>query len=145
MARWVLANGARTVLEPSFGDGVFLRALAAAGDARVLGAELNPAPFSAAVADGLLRGDDAHGGDFLAWHPPPVDAVIGNPPYVRLRHLPVDQQARALEVAAAAIPEGMQSSGSVWMAFVLHAANALRVGGRMALVLPFELDRKSVV
>lgn len=139
MARWVLANGARSVLEPSFGDGVFLRALAAAGDARVLGAELNPAPFSAAVADGLLRGDDAHGGDFLAWHPPPVDAVIGNPPYVRLRHLPVDQQARALEVAAAAIPEGMQSSGSVWMAFVLHAANALRVGGRMALVLPFEL------
>ena len=139
MARWVLANGARTVLEPSFGDGVFLRAVAAEGDARVYGAELNAAPFSAAVAAGLLRGDDAHGGDFLAWQPPPVDAVIGNPPYVRLRHLPADQQARALEVAAAALPEGMQSSGSVWMAFVLHAANALRVGGRMALVLPFEL------
>ncbi len=139
MARWVLANGARTVLEPSFGDGVFLRAVAAEGGARVYGAELNGAPFAAAVAAGLLRRDDAHGGDFLAWYPPPVDAVIGNPPYVRLRHLPVDQQARALEVSAAAIPEGMQSSGSVWMAFVLHAANALRVGGRMALVLPFEL------
>lgn len=139
MARWVLANGARTVLEPSFGDGVFLRAVAAEGDARVYGAELNAAPFSAAVAAGLLCGDDAHGGDFLAWQPPPVDAVIGNPPYVRLRHLPAEQQARALEVAAAALPEGMHSSGSVWMAFVLHAANALRVGGRMALVLPFEL------
>jgi len=139
MARWVLANGARTVLEPSFGDGVFLRAVAAEGDARVYGAELNAAPFAAAVAAGLLRRDDAHGGDFLAWHPPPIDAVIGNPPYVRLRHLPAEQQARALEVAAAAIPGGMQSSGSVWMAFVLHAANALRVGGRMALVLPFEL------
>ena len=139
MARWVLANGARTVLEPSFGDGVFLRAVAAEGDARVYGAELNAAPFSAAVAAGLLCGDDAHGGEFLAWQPPPVDAVIGNPPYVRLRHLPAEQQARALEVAAAALPEGMQSSGSVWMAFVLHAANALRVGGRMALVLPFEL------
>jgi hypothetical protein len=139
MARWVLANGARTVLEPSFGDGVFLRAVAAEGDARVYGAELNAAPFAAAVTGRLVDEADAFGGDFLAWQLPPVDAVIGNPPYVRLRHLPADQQARALEVAAAAIPGGMQSSGSVWMAFVLHAANALRVGGRMALVLPFEL------
>jgi len=139
MARWVLAGGARTALEPSFGDGAFLRALAEGGDARVYGAELNRAAFAAAIAGGHIKENDAFGDDFLAWSPPTVDAVIGNPPYVRLRHLPAEQQERAVAVAAAALPEGMQSSGSVWMAFVLHAASALRVGGRMALVLPFEL------
>lgn len=137
MARWALAGGAQRVLEPSFGDGAFVQAVRAASDGRVvqvIGAELDEETFR--TATGLL--EQAHHGDFLAWSPGKVDAVIGNPPYVRLRHLPRDQAVRAVDVSAAELGAPMETSGSVWMPFVLHAARHLRPGGRMAMVLPFE-------
>ena len=77
--------------------------------------------------------------DFLSVTPFPVQAVIGNPPYVRLRHLPDDQKERGLRVAESMMGQPMEPSGSVWMPFVLHAMRFLTCGGRMALVLPYEL------
>ena len=140
MARWIAESGARTVLEPSFGDGVFLRAVrqVAGAEVRLVGAELVPATFEQTVASGAITSADAHLGDFLAWTPPTVDAVIGNPPYVRLRHLDREAATRALRVTEDLLGRRMETSGSVWMPFVLHASSALRRGGRMALVLPFD-------
>lgn len=144
MADWVLRSRYDRVLEPSFGDGVFLQALRAVSSARelsdvaVVGSELASGPFGKALADGLI--DPARGfqGDFLEHAPLEVDAVVGNPPYVRLRHLPTSQQQSALRAAHAALGQPMDPSGSVWMPFVLHASRFLRTGGRLALVLPFE-------
>lgn len=144
MAGWVLEDGARRVLEPSFGAGVFVNAIRAVATERggpapeIYGAELVDETFAAALSAGLIDRSRAHLGDFLGWNAPEVDAVIGNPPYVRLRHLPADQGARALQVSVDELGTGMETSGSVWMPFVLHAAGRLRIGGRMALVLPFD-------
>src|SRR5262249_47492619 len=88
---------------------------------------------------GLVPHERAHQGDFLALQPFPVDAVIGNPPYVRLRHLPPSEAARARSAAAEVLGAQMDPSGSIWMPFVLHAASFLRRGGRMAFVLPYDL------
>jgi hypothetical protein len=145
MADWLLRGEADQVLEPSSGDGVFLAAVARVArrrglDAvRVRGVELDAAALGRTVSAGLVRLDDAILGDFLDVEPFPADCVIGNPPYVRIRHLQ-DQQGRrrALEVAAGLLPRGMDPSGSVWMPFVLHATRFLRIGGRMALVLPYD-------
>ena len=101
--------------------------------------ELVHEPFSAAVKTRLLPERNAHHGDFLAVEPFEIDALIGNPPYVRLRHLPPNQMTRALHAAGFALGEAMETSGSVWMPFVLHGLRFLRRGGRMALVLPHEL------
>jgi hypothetical protein len=145
MARWATRESGDRVLEPSFGDGAFLRAVRRAAKTRGLtgvrlfGAELVQETFSAALRSRLLAPKCAFLGDFLSVNPFPVDAVIGNPPYVRLRHLPDDQFVRALHTAHSVLGEGMETSGSVWMPFVLHCLSFLRPGGRMALVLPHEL------
>lgn len=145
MARWVLRTPRDRVLEPSFGGGAFIDAVAEVRrqrgwrDVRTFGAELVEATFADSVRRGVLPAEDAFLGDFLALEPFPVDAVIGNPPYVRLRHLPGEQEARATRVAAEALGAPMEAAGSVWMPFVLHALRFLRRGGRCALVLPLDL------
>ena len=126
------------------GDGVFVRAVGAAsvakgfGDASVTGVEYSRAAFEISVRQ-RLQLDHAIHGDFMAVEPVPVDAVVGNPPYVRLRHLPPSQAQRARAVAQRVLGRPMDPSGSVWMPFVLHAAEFLKRGGRLAFVLPFDL------
>ena len=144
LADWVVAGGPGTVLEPSMGDGAFLTAVARAAAARgrrveSWGVELAADTFAAAVAAGTLEPGRAIRGDFLGLQPFPVDAVIGNPPFVRLRHLPADEAGRAAQAAAAALGAPMDPSGSSWMPFVLHASRFLRRGGSLAFVLPYEL------
>jgi adenine-specific DNA-methyltransferase len=143
MADWALRRAGDRVLEPSFGDGIFLAAMADAAARRGLagvvtcGVELDPATAARGRARGLA--DDVRCGDFLDVAPFPVDAVVGNPPYVRLRRLGSDARRLALDAAAAALGRPIDPSGSLWMPFVLHAMRFLAPGGRLAFVLPYEL------
>jgi hypothetical protein len=144
LADWVVRGGATTVLEPSMGSGVFLEAIGAAASAHgrelaTWGVELAADTFAAALATGLIEPRRAVHGDFLALAPFPVDAVIGNPPFVRLRHLPGGEAARAAAAAATVLGSPMDPSGSIWMPFVLHASRFLRPDGSLAFVLPYEL------
>ena len=144
MANWILRTAHDRVLEPSMGDGVFLRSIQRAvadrglGGARVFGVELSDEAFSAVLEEGLIERESAIRSDFLQVSPFEVDAVIGNPPYVRLRHLPPAQRTRALAVAKRELGREMDPSGSVWMPFVLHATRFIRESGRLALVLPYD-------
>jgi adenine-specific DNA-methyltransferase len=103
------------------------------------GVECSPETLRNVVEQGLLEPARAICSDFLAVTPFPVQAVIGNPPYVRLRHAPADEAERALQRAAEALGERMDPSGSVWMPFVLHASRFLTPGGRLAYVLPYDI------
>ncbi|MGH8998890.1 MAG: hypothetical protein ACRDY7_05810 [Acidimicrobiia bacterium] len=143
LAGFALDGGARRILEPSMGEGVFVDALAVEGRRRgvepdVWGVEIDPAAHAATVARGGLPPERARCADFLAVRPFPVDAVVGNPPFVRLRHLPAPQARRAAAVAEGALGVAMDPSGSVWMPFVLHATRFLARRGRLALVLPYD-------
>lgn len=144
MADWVLRQDGERVLEPSFGDGNFLNALAESArrrdvtNTRLVGVEIDPKARKEALDRGLIAADNAHLGDFLSEAPFPVQAVIGNPPYVRLRNLPEKQRAASLVAARAMLSGPMDPSGSVWMPFVLHAMRFLEAGGRLAFVLPWE-------
>jgi methylase of polypeptide subunit release factors len=144
MAAWAIRSNTGRVLEPCFGSGVFLAAIRQVSAARHFdrvqthGVELMDAAYSMAVSTDLIDARRAILGDFLGVNPFPVDAVIGNPPYIRLRSLPEDQRMRALKVTQEALGVPMETAGSVWMAFVLHAVRFLKEGGRIALVLPYE-------
>src|SRR5439155_9182399 len=66
------------------------------------------------------------------------DACIGNPPYVRYHRFRGEARSRGQTVASSS---GVQLSGlaSSWAPFVVHAAELVAPGGRLALVLPAEL------
>ncbi len=69
---------------------------------------------------------------------PKVDAVIGNPPFIRYQHHAGLERKRAQR---AALEQGVRLSGlaSSWAALLVHACGFLKPEGRLAMVLPAEL------
>lgn len=144
MADWILRRDGERLLEPSFGDGSFLRALGLTADRRgftsirISGVEIDQSPIRLALQARLIEPEAVRCQDFLEVAPFEVDAVIGNPPFVRLRHLSRTQRRVAIESASTSISGEMDPSGSLWMSFVLHAIRFIREGGRLAFVLPYD-------
>lgn len=141
VAKHAIDDEVSRVLEPSFGDGSFLRAVRdiARPGTELVGVEISKRLCRDAIAAGLIPAEKVIAKDFLEVEPFPVDAVIGNPPYVRLRHLEPGAARTALTSARNVLGSAMATDGSLWMPFVLHALRFLRRGGKLALVLPFEM------
>lgn len=145
MAEWALRDERDVVLEPSLGDGQFAVAAQTVAKSRGWGrvelhaCELDPETAGSAIANGAVTSDRLHVGDFLTEvRLPKVDAVIGNPPYVRIRELSSPLKRTALRAAALAMGVEIDKAGSVWLPFVAKAATHLVDGGRLALVLPLD-------
>jgi predicted RNA methylase len=136
MVQWAVQPADR-VLEPSMGDGAFVRAALEAGASQVTGVELAADTYASTSAQLGERVQTVHA-DFLRVAPFEVDAVVGNPPFVRLRALDAAGRSSALEAASEVLGEPMGRDGSLWMPFVLHASRFVAPGGRMALVIPFD-------
>lgn len=135
------------VLEPSAGDGAFVRGLAAHGlaarVAEVAAVELEAAEAAAcgaAIAAAGLAGT-ASAGSFLPWAlgcPPRFDVAVGNPPYVRYQFVgPADKEA----IAGVAERAGVALAGvsNLWIPVLLGALSCLREGGAFAFIVPAEL------
>ena len=157
LADWAL-RGADTdgvVLDPSCGDGAFLVAaserLAQQGrTGRLLGVDIhegslvdagrNLGTASSAQLHELLLGDffDEPTPDQLGARLPFVDAVIGNPPFIRYHEHRGEARRRA---QVAALAQGVHVSGlaSSWAPLLVHASAFLKPTGRIAMVLPAEL------
>jgi hypothetical protein len=140
------------VLDPSFGGLVFMHASRArlsglgaskASAARqIFGVDVDSAASERAASDEWLnlRAANFLNRDFFSVAPsemPPMDAVVGNPPYIRYQSFK-GSAARARELSLAA---GVKLSrlASSWAPFVVHATSFLATGGRLAQVLPAEL------
>jgi adenine-specific DNA-methyltransferase len=150
IAEWAVRTASDRTFEPSCGEAIFmlaavdrLRTLGARGnlDKQLHGAELH-APSAVAAFDALqARGASASIaiGDFFEFSfEREYDAVIGNPPYVRYQDFTGEprERARAKALAAGVSLTGLASS---WAAFVVEAAQLVKPGGRLGLVLPAEL------
>lgn len=144
MVEWAIRNSTDSLLEPSFGDGVFLdsvfKRFSVLGNnaPKVIGIELQPTVFSK-YADSAPKSFDGHCEDFLEYSPNfEITAVVGNPPYVSLRNLKEEKRTRAIDCMAEQKIR-MLSSGSLWMPFTIQASSMLAENGRLAFVLPFEV------
>lgn len=159
LARWAINGNARArVLDPTCGDGVFLlaaaRQLVDLGaspdllDELVTGVDIHPPSLDMADSnlgsEGLAARLEA--ADFFRLSPPSdlfpslpqMDAVIGNPPFVRYQqHI---GEARRLSLQAA-LRQGVRLSGlaSSWAALLVHAGAFVAPEGRLAMVVPAEL------
>src|ERR1035437_3488803 len=147
LAHWAIRSEGERVLEPSCGDGAFLRSIGerfaelGADDLvdRLVGVERES--DEADKAQALPEGARILTADFFDVDPsslPPVDAVIGNPPYIRYHGFVGEDRRKGL---ARARDQGVELTrlASSWAHFVVHSVGFLRPEGRLALVLPAEL------
>jgi adenine-specific DNA-methyltransferase len=152
---WAIRSASDTVLDPAFGGGVFLRAacrrLREAGGnpgSQVFGIELDPAVhqcISEKLHEDGVAPANLLASDFFAAGPErvnPVDAIVGNPPFIRYQRFSGDVRRRALARAA---EQGLKLSelSSSWLPFLVHSIRFLRPGGRIAMVIPFEIGHAS--
>jgi adenine-specific DNA methylase len=146
IAAWAATAGL-CVLEPSCGDGAVLSAVAEhlrqasghpGGAEGVVGVEL----FEEEASKARRYGVPVVTGDFFEWftdeHHEGFDAVIGNPPYIRFGSWTEETRARAF-VLMRRVGLRPNRLTNAWVPFTVAAVEALRPGGRLALVLPAEL------
>lgn len=157
LAAWAIRGRADTVVEPSGGDGAI--AVAARDRLVSLGAsrkeiarqltvvELDPR--EAALTKARLSGGRASEApavlarDFFgfateSWEELRVDAIVGNPPFLRFQYFPEEYReiAFALMGECGLSPNRMTNA---WVPFVVASTALLSERGRLAMVLPAEL------
>jgi adenine-specific DNA-methyltransferase len=149
---WALRDPSDIALDPSFGGLVFLQAARdrlerlGAGGAEVAsqlyGIDLDEDAHRLARDREWLGLDPGNilDRDFFSVEPPelpPIDALIGNPPYIRYQ----DFNGSAALARQVALRAGVRLTrlASSWAPFVVHATSFVAPGGRFAQVLPGEL------
>lgn len=142
----LLAGPPRSVLEPSAGDGAFLRGVerlpAGAGPGRILAIEPLAAEARkarAALARAHVAGDVVTA-SAIAWAADGeerFDAAVGNPPFVRYQFI-VAEDRRALQRLGARLGVPFRRVGNLWIGVLLGALSRLRAGGAFAFVVPTE-------
>ena len=110
----------QTILEPSFGSGEFLLdARRLYPDALVTGVEMNKTLYASLKQPNLVCAD------FMTWNGPPVDLIIGNPPYFVIK----DKN-----------PLCMTGSPNIFVGFLYKCVTEhLNQDGFLAFILPTSL------
>jgi adenine-specific DNA-methyltransferase len=146
---WAISSASDTVLDPSFGGGVFLEAAyervrTIGGDpcAQVLGIELDDQAFTSFRSSLFEKPNlQLRQSDFFDVDPldlGPVTAVVGNPPYIRYQRFTGLARERAL-LRAKEVGVNLPRLTSSWAPFLVHATRFVAPGGRLGMVLPAEL------
>lgn len=147
IVRWSVRNLGDTVLEPSCGDGSFLRSIAnwANGNKtwmqnHVTGIELD----SQEAEKSKVYGAAIHNADFFShyqshFHGQQLfDVVVGNPPFIRSQNF--DESYRKIAFSL------MENIGlhpgrltNIWIPFLVLSTCLLKKNGRLGMVIPAEV------
>ncbi len=150
IARWISKSAPRHVLEPSCGDGVFVKAFHNVGYTKKLNfhgfelfdGEANKARNRASQLDieHTIETSDFldHAIELMRSGKAEYDAVVGNPPFIRYQYLPAEYQGKSEAIFKI---EGLKFTKhtNAWVPFVIAAMKTLRPGGRLGMVLPAEI------
>jgi adenine-specific DNA methylase len=152
LVNWAIRSRGDTILDPSFGGGVFLRSackrlrkLHGNPSQSVSGVEIDPLVHQCIsqklVEEFGVKSENLKLSDFFALKATefkPVSAVIGNPPFIRYQRFSGDSRSSALQRVTEA---GVKISelASSWVPFLIHSTHLLKVGGRLAMVVPAEI------
>jgi adenine-specific DNA-methyltransferase len=132
-------------LEPSAGDGAFVRGLARhplarqvsqltaveplAQEAAKCGEALAMAPFAGNCEVKSAIGGVRQAGD--------IDFAMGNPPYVRFQFLSAEDQLGIVRLGDE-LGLKLGGVGNLWIPVLLEALRALKIGGAFAFIIPAE-------
>lgn len=147
--QWVLNEGAKCILEPSCGEGVFFDALPHLNhNLSITGFDINNIATDICVnkLSKLPVKSTVSTQDFLQWSlsnlidnsPKTFDAVVGNPPFIRYQYWDKEMQDRAQQLFKLM---GMKFSKhtNAWIPFVIASIKFLNSGGYLGMILPSEL------
>ena len=143
IANWAIETPNTCVLEPSFGDGIFIDSAISRfkvlgnSTPNIIGVEIQEQPYNLYIeSHAQIQGFCM---DFMEYRPnTEINAIIGNPPYVRLKELKAHNREKVLQLLSAYGLE-MQTSGSLWMPFIVHSTEILEDKGKLGFVLPYEI------
>lgn len=152
LTTWAVRRHTDTVLDLGSGEGVFLveafHRLVHLGreeyeaTEQLIGVEIAKERYD--IASTVLRKhlgrvpSQFYLSDFFATHftLPQVDAVIGNPPYVRRSNLEGLDAIRRRVVESSALCPNLPALTDLYAYFILFAVSLMKPGARLALVLP---------
>ena len=134
LVAWACRKPTDRMVDPSCGNGQFL-----ALHQNSVGIEQNP--VSAHLAIERAPGSLVHEGDFFTWATETrerFECAAGNPPFIRYQTFKGEVRRRALDLC---LDLGVRFSGlsSSWAPFIVATAGLLKLGGRMAFVVPAEI------
>jgi len=147
LSGWVSETNPKTILEPSCGDGVFLKALAplVPRNAKITAIELNQIEAKKAserISSHKKPIIDITCADFLEWYlnneDVRFDAVVGNPPFIRYQYLSKEDQHFSERIFKKHnLP--FTKHTNAWVPFIIASISMLKPGGRLAMVIPSEI------
>lgn len=140
-------EGAKVILEPSCGDGVFLDALrqcrALNEDMRIDAVELSEQALLAAskIPLGEASSRFIHRDFFEFYEESPArsyDLILGNPPYIRYQYLEAEQRLLLADILRR---QGMKANKLVnaWVGFMVACTDLLADNGLLSFVVPAEI------
>lgn len=142
MLERVVDKNKSTMLEPSFGDGAFIKAALnhSITPNNLTGIELDKAACNVVLGSGLGSKCQIENKNFFDFSiRKKFDLAVGNPPYVRIRRLRGEDRSKAFSLNKIKGVPNYGEEASLWLPFTIKCINHLKANGNLALVLPFEI------
>lgn len=153
ICNWAIDINTKGILEPSCGDGVFLKEAAKkvmeinpdlSIEDTIVGIEL----FEEEAKKASTYGTKVIFGDFFGVYKDNIegkqkfDVIIGNPPFIRYQNVDVDSREIAFQLMRSA---GLHPNKltNIWLPFLVLSALALSKNGKLGMVIPAELFQVS--
>ncbi len=150
ITNWAVQPETKTILEPSCGDGAFLKSIFKR--VKTLNSKLNKFDIQAIelnenealkIPPEIRDNINLNIGDFFKYiYENPLqtkfDSIVGNPPFIRYQDFPDTQRAYAFQLMKEA---GLKPSRltNAWIPFLVLSATLLNENGRLGMVIPAEL------
>lgn len=146
IVRWVAPTPQKRILEPSCGDGSFIRSIYRCCREKkkripeIVGVELDPAEADKARIGGVTVVNS----DFFTYYKENIrgkewfDAVVGNPPFIRSQNFEEKYRRIAFRYME---EEGLHPGRltNIWIPFLVLSACALNENGKLGMVVPAEI------
>ena len=137
-----------TILEPSVGDGAFVREM---GDLlignKLIALDIDPNVISIVKNSSIDRTSNSEFivDDFINYatscireNSPPADLILGNPPFIR-KHNFSEKFKENIEELATLTEYPLKDLKNSWVAFLIASSKIVSEAGVVAFVLPYEL------
>lgn len=149
LTSWAIHSSAARVLDLGIGDGAFVWAAmrrfntlgvsSEAAQRQIYGAEVyEPAytKFMQTAKSQDLSFPNLIYDNFFSLEFPKVDAIIGNPPYVRRQYISdIDGLKRSISEKQPEIAKNLSRMTDLYVYFLIRASNYLKDGGRLAVIV----------